>query len=163
VAPVKQLVPRNARACAGLGRWADYDQPIAGYEEQVYFFEMQTDAEHQTAVVLKNAQGDRALGVHFNTQQLPCFTLWKNQTAEPDGYVTGLEPATNFPNPRSFEKQQGRVVSLAPGKTRRFELRLEAYADSSEVAAAEQHVQQMRHEPPVMHDRPRAGWCADAV
>ena len=32
-----------------------------------------------------------------------------------DGYVTGLEPGTNYPNPRPFEKARGRVVTLPPG------------------------------------------------
>ena len=30
-------------------------------------------------------------------------------------YVTGLEPATNYPNFKSFERQQGRVRLLPPG------------------------------------------------
>ena len=52
------------------------------------------------------------MSVKFNKRQLPCFTIWKNRQAAIDGYVTGLEPATNYPNPKSFEKQQGRVVSV---------------------------------------------------
>ena len=32
-----------------------------------------------------------------------------------DGYVTGLEPATNFPNIKSFEKKMGRVVEWGRG------------------------------------------------
>jgi len=32
-----------------------------------------------------------------------------------DGYVTGLEPATNYPNFKTFERQQGRVRVLPPG------------------------------------------------
>ena len=62
------------------------------------------------------------MSVKFNKRQLPCFTLWKNRQAAADGYVTGLEPATNFPNRKSFEKEQGRVAVLAPGETRRFEV-----------------------------------------
>ena len=50
-----------------------------------------------------------------NVKQLPCYSVWKNTTASADGSVTGLEPGTNFPNPRSFEGQKGRVLKLAPG------------------------------------------------
>jgi hypothetical protein len=32
-----------------------------------------------------------------------------------DAFVTGLEPATGFPNFKDFERSSGRVVSLAPG------------------------------------------------
>ena len=51
-----------------------------------------------------------AIALRFNRQELPCFTVWKNTAALEDGYVTGLEPATNFPNFKTFERQQGRVV-----------------------------------------------------
>ena len=42
--------------------------------------------------------------------------VWKNRQTVDDGYVTGFEPSINFPNPRSFEKAQGRVAELAPGE-----------------------------------------------
>jgi predicted esterase len=34
-----------------------------------------------------------------------------------EGYVTGLEPATNYPNLRNYERKQGRVKLLPPGGT----------------------------------------------
>jgi hypothetical protein len=53
--------------------------------------------------------------VRLNRNELPCISVWKNTAAVEDGYVTGLEPATNFPNFRTFERQQGRVRVLPPG------------------------------------------------
>ena len=41
---------------------------------------------------------------------MPWFTQWKNTTSVADGYVTGIEPGTNFPNPRTYEGEQGRVI-----------------------------------------------------
>ena len=80
------------------------------------------------------------MSLRFNKRQLPCFTLWKNPQAAADGYVTGLEPASNFPNTRSFEKEKGRVAVLAPGESRVFEITLEGHPDAAGVAAAEQAV-----------------------
>ena len=54
--------------------------------------------------------------------------------------LVGLEPATNYPNEKSFEKTKGRVIALAPGETRRFEVTIEAHADAASVAAAEKAV-----------------------
>jgi hypothetical protein len=85
---------------------------------------------------LHNAAGDRGASVKFDKTQLPCFTLWKSRQSEADGYVTGLEPGTNFPNPKSFEKEHGRVVMLAPEESRTFELILEAHGSAEAVAAA---------------------------
>ncbi|OXE35403.1 MAG: hypothetical protein CGW95_14090, partial [Phenylobacterium zucineum] len=42
---------------------------------------------------------------------LPYFVIWKNTVDVSDGYVCGLEPSTNFPNPRTFEETKGRVYS----------------------------------------------------
>ena len=124
VAPVKTVVPRNARAAEGISAWDHYAAEQAGYVEQVYFLELLGDAQRQTQVLLKNAHGTRGVSMKFNLQQLPWFTLWKNTIAGPDGYVTGLEPGTNFPNPRSFEGNQRRVASLPAGGTATFDLQL---------------------------------------
>ena len=45
--------------------------------------------------------------------------------------------ATNYPNPRSFEANEGRVVPLAAGETRRFDLQLIYHPDSESLARAE--------------------------
>src|SRR5262249_4784417 len=54
------------------------------------------------------------LAVRWNVAELPCFTLWKNTRAREDGYVTGLEPATNFPYFKAHERSRGRVTTLPP-------------------------------------------------
>ncbi len=162
VAPVKTLVPRNSRAVEGLQHWSQYGPPVAGSEEQVYFFDLQADAQQQSAVMLKNEQGDRAVSVHFDVRQLPCFSLWKNEIAEVDGYVTGLEPATNYPNPRGFEQRQGRIVPLDPGATCSFDLRIVAHADATEVTEVENQIKSLCQSTPVIHEFPEPRWCEGA-
>lgn len=65
--------------------------------------------------MLYNHAANKSVVVRFNRQELPCFTVWKNTAALEEGYVTGLEPATNFPNFKTFERQQGRVPVIPPG------------------------------------------------
>ena len=55
-------------------------------------------------------------------RQLPAFTIWKNTVAAADGYVTGLEPGTDYPNSRRFEREKGRLVRIAPGATYEAEI-----------------------------------------
>jgi hypothetical protein len=43
----------------------------------------------------RHHRAERGVALRFNRQDLPCFTVWKNTGALEDGYVTGLEPATN--------------------------------------------------------------------
>ena len=64
------------------------------------------------------------------------MTIWKNTTAEADGYVTGIEPATGFPYNRSVERKSGRLPKLAAGASRTFSLDFAIHWGKDEVAAA---------------------------
>ncbi|HEV3144314.1 MAG TPA: DUF4432 family protein, partial [Gemmataceae bacterium] len=114
--PIREAAPHTARAAEDIDRYDAYLGPTPGYQEQVYDFYPATDAEGRTLALLQNASGDSAALVRWNARELPCFTVWKNTQAEADGYVTGLEPATNFPYFKAHERTQGRVRTLAPGR-----------------------------------------------
>lgn len=161
VAPVRTIVPRNAHSAAAVNAWNHYAPAVAGFAEQVYFFDLLARGDGSTQVLLANATATRGVTVKFNRRQLPCFTLWKNTGALEDGYVTGLEPATNYPNPRSFEAEQGRVVSLAAGGKHTMDLALEIHANDREVASAAQAIAEIQSGTrPTIHNDPQAGWCA---
>ncbi len=141
VAPLRALVP--AKEGDPLGEtegWDLFGPPIAGQPEDCFYLDLLADEAGQTQVLLKNAEGSAGTVVRFNTNSLPCFTLWKNEVASKDGYVTGLEPATNFPNTHSVESQHGRVVSLAPGETWSSELEIGRLTTSSEVETVERAI-----------------------
>jgi Domain of unknown function (DUF4432) len=159
--PFKTLVPRNEHSARNMERWNSYAAPQAGTPEEVYFFDVHGDAAGSTRALLKNAQGTQGVSVLYNTQQLPCFSLWKNTTGARDGYVTGLEPGTNYPNPRSYEGKQQRVVKLAAGGRAKFEIGLETHVTASEVTTAEQQVAAiLGKQPQQVFPSPQEGWCA---
>jgi hypothetical protein len=90
--------------------------------------------------------------------------LWKNTASLRDGYVTGLEPGTNFPNPHSYEKSQGRVEKLQPGESREFEVRLEFHLDAASVAKAQQKIAAYQSaSQPKIHQTMQVGWSIDAL
>jgi hypothetical protein len=160
-APVAKLVPRNEHAAGDIDHWSDYAAEQPGFAEQVYFMELEADDQGDTQVLLKNAHATEGVSLRFNTGQLPCFTQWKNTPALVDGYVTGLEPGTNFPNPRSFESEQGRVVELAPGASQPFDLALAWHRNEEQVAAAGQEVSALgKKVEPQVFDAPQPKWCA---
>ena len=78
------------------------------------------------------------------TDQLPAFTLWKNTGGLRDGYVTGLEPGTNYPNARPFEKAHNRVVTLPVDGRYVAETTLEVLATAEAVAAVEAEIKQLQ-------------------
>ncbi len=160
VAPVRRVVPRDARAAEGILTWDRYPGEIAGYREQVYYMKLHTDPDGKTRTMLRDSRGTRGISILFNTQQLPCYTLWKNTTTSPDGYVTGLEPGTNFPNPRTFEGRKGRVVKLEPGARTQFEICMQMHWNAAEVGNSENAISALRADrEPELADHPQPGWC----
>jgi hypothetical protein len=78
--------------------------------------------------------------------------LWKNTGGRKSGYVTGLEPGTNYPNPRPFEKARGRVVTLPPGGKHVAETVLEVLSTREAVAAVEAEIAVIQRQgAPVIH------------
>ena len=80
--------------------------------------------------------------MRFSLNEMPWFTLWKNTSA--DGYVTGLEPATNFPNAKPFERSKGRVVNLEVGETRRFHLTVAVHDTRRQVLEVEREIKRLQ-------------------
>jgi len=115
VAPIREVSPIGARAAEGIATLDSYAAPAAGFVEQVYCYDLLSDGAGRTLAMLYNRDADQGLVLRFNRQELPCFTVWKNTAALEDGYVTGLEPATNYPNFKSFERERGRVPLMPPG------------------------------------------------
>ncbi len=161
IAAAEEVVPRNEWAAEGVGHWSTYSEPRAGMPERVYLMKLNSDTDGQTQVLLRNSSSTQGVSLNWNVAQLPYFTLWKNETASTDGYVTGLEPGTNFPNPRSFEGQQGRVVKIAGGATYPMTLGLTVQQNADEVQKAETMIAKIQGDrTPILHDAPQPKWCA---
>ncbi len=161
VLPVRKVAPRDEVAVGNLAQWDTYGPEAPGSAEAVFFFELAGEPDGRTQALLHNAAGNQGVSLKFNRRQLPFFTLWKNRQAEADGYVTGLEPAINFPNVKSFEKQQGRVAVLAPGESREFEINLEVHPDTASVQAAAEAVGKIQQNvTPEVLEKPNPEWSA---
>ena len=167
VAAVDEVVPRDSRAAEGIDTWTVYEPPTPGFAEQVYYIVPATDADGWTRVLLENAAADRGFSLQFRPAELPCFSLWKNTQAEADGYCTGLEPATNFPNPRTFERQQNRVRVLARGDSYQTEFDVTIHDSSESVNATREAIRAIQGDrKPIIHPRERAGFTpagADSI
>ena len=138
--PTRLVAPRDSRAVEDIDTYAEYLPPTPGYVEQVYWYEPLADESGNTLAMLRNAAADKAVVVRFNTGALPTFTQWKNTASEGDGYVTGLEPGTDYPNSKTFERQQGRLIKMAPGATYRTEITMEVHDAAKGVAAVQEEI-----------------------
>ena len=97
----------------------------------------------------------------INKEQLPYFILWKNTQATEDGYCVGLEPATNFPNHRSFERKQNRVIALQPNETYRTSFELAVHTSQNEVTEIEKQISETASQTtPIIHPTPQPHWSS---
>ncbi len=144
-APFKEVAPRDARAAEGIEGFDRFDAAVPGFVEQAYFAELAGKrGSRETLAMLRNAAGDKASLVRFSLKDFPCFTLWKNTAGNADGYVTGLEPATSYPNTRRFEREKGRVLTLAGGESRATTLVVESLNTKKAVKAVEAEIKALQ-------------------
>lgn len=154
-----QVAPRDARAAEGIDDWETYCEPEVGYAEQVYFSKPIADADGQSVTVLHNSAADKAVSLRFDTSTLPYLAVWKNTQAEADGYCTGLEPATGFPNLRSVEREHGRVVHLASEESVAFRFGISVVTTSEETETLVREVQALQaQQPRDTQQQPKSDW-----
>lgn len=161
-APLHRVAPRDERAASGVDRWSVCEGPASGYAEQVYYAEPLGGSGHWTEAMLSNRDETLGYSVHFDYSTLPVVNFWKNTAGVEDGYVFGIEPATGFPNARTFEENHGRVVQLQGGQSRTFKLKLEPHLSSASVAMARKRIESLQSKPCRLETRPVPGWSPAA-
>jgi hypothetical protein len=163
VVPIREMSPLTARAAEGIDTFDTFTGPTTGFAEQVYCYDALADGSGRTMALLYNAASDRGIALRWNHKELPCLTLWKNSGALEDGYVTGLEPGTNYPNFKSFERQQGRVRTLPPGGRWECTWSMEVFESAGGVSKALAEVVALQaHAKPVIHRGPHARFSAQS-
>lgn len=139
-----RLAPRDVRAAADVDQWSNYRDAETGYAEQVYFMEPIPDDDGCSQVVLSNASQSAAVSLKFHTSTLPWFVQWKNTQADADGYCTGLEPCSSFPNPRMCERSRQRVRLLQPEESVTYQLQFTIAIEPGDVKRMVEQVDQLQ-------------------
>lgn len=162
-AALEELAPRDEHAAGEIDRWNEFDGPTSGYQERVYFGRPVADDSGMSHALLENAEGTQGLDVRFKTSTLPYLALWKNTADLADGYVTGIEPTTNFPNPYSFERKHDRVVWLDGGDTASFRVTLAPLSDREGVDRTREMITKIMDDQSIKMDvssTPREDWSS---
>jgi len=144
IAPLKSVSPFNDYAKKGLEGWNTYGAPTKDFDEMVFNLVPKADSNGKTVAAVINSKGDKGAAIEFDTRQLPLLTLWKNTDTLKQGYVTGIEPGTNYAYPVTIEKEQGRVKQLQPGQSTEFVLTYSLLKDADAVQKVEARVKQIQ-------------------
>lgn len=157
--PAVKIAPRDERAASQIAQYQSYAAPHSGYAEVVNYYQPRADTAGNTLAVLHNAAANRACALRYNVKQLPWFIVWKNTADEKDGYVTGLEPATGFPNFKAIEREQKRIVRLASGKAWDAKLTFELAVREDAVSQLLKEVETLQGaESPIVSTQPDHSW-----
>lgn len=152
VTAAEAVSPRDETAANGIDTWPDYLPPTVGYAEEAYFLNLKPDGNGNCSTLLTNASGNLGFGMDFDHSQYPAFTLWKNTQGLESGYCTGLEPGINFPNPKAFEREKGRVKVLQPSEVWNGSVTLKTHISESEVTAAIERIEKIQGaDEPLIH------------
>ncbi|CAI3954804.1 Galactose mutarotase or related enzyme (GalM) (PDB:1LUR) [Commensalibacter communis] len=140
IAPIKEISPFNDYAQKGLQDWATYLEPTKNFDEMVFNIVPYSDADGYTLAALHNKDANKGVSIEFNINELPYLTLWKNTDTEKQGYVTGIEPGTNYAYTTSIEREQGRIRQIKPGQTIQFKIRYSALMNREAVDTVKETV-----------------------
>jgi Domain of unknown function (DUF4432) len=117
--PSKKIRPRDAAAEPGIKAWHKMDKPTPGYEEQVFFHELEPSEKPLSASIVNEKLGV-GVEVLFDSRTLPYMTEWK-QMGYAD-YTVGIEPGNCLPEGRITARRAGRLRVLPPGETEQFSI-----------------------------------------
>lgn len=95
----------------------------AGTGEEAAFIQPEADENGISRCGIQNSRLGIALEVSFNKNQLPWLTNWQHWGK--NEYVTGLEPGTNPPIGQNKAREQGELIMLKPGESRKYDMRIE--------------------------------------
>jgi len=130
-----------------------FREPRAGYKRQVWFIKLNGDENGITKLLLRNKEGNLGVSYAYSLSQLPFLTLWKNLVALEDGYVTGIEPGTAYPNHRNIERKNGHYPPLKPGESRDLRITFEVAIGADRVSQIEQEIQAIQGSKKTVYDK----------
>ncbi|MDR3404616.1 MAG: aldose 1-epimerase family protein [Chthoniobacter sp.] len=155
LAAASRVTPFNDHAARDIAHYSEYAAPTPGFVEQVYCLQPIADKDGHTLIALQNKAHDRAVSLAFSVKDLPYVTLWKNTNAEGEGYVTGLEPGTNFPANRRIERAHGRVPKLAAGASHSATIDFTIHTSAEETKHLEDQIATLQGDvKPVLDEAP---------
>jgi hypothetical protein len=140
--PACKVLPRSPFAQKNVADWNRFAPPQPGLEEMVYYYELAADAQGETCVALVNRETDSGqplgLALRYSLEALPVLMQWRMPGA--GNYVTGIEPGTGYGDGRPRERASGRMITLAPGESRTYDLEFDLLTSAEQLAAVEAEI-----------------------
>jgi hypothetical protein len=116
--------PRDEDARPGLHNWQNFQEPASGYQEQVFYHDLQPGEDGLLRVSLNNPGFHDGSGLKvtwtYAREQYPVLVEWKMMR---EGlYVVGVEPANCHVEGRVKERERGTLPMLEPMEKRDYHI-----------------------------------------
>ena len=103
----------------------------SGGGEEAAFIDVKADSLGLCVCGVHNPQLELALAIRFHKKQLPWLTNWQHWGK--GEYVTGLEPGTNPPIGQAKAREQGNLLYIVPGESKKYDLEIEVFNDKISI------------------------------
>ena len=107
----RETIPHTEFAKTGLGRECEFDKPINGEEERVFFQKMREDFR----ATLENPKLGMTMTMAWSGDTLPILSEWRSMAS--GDYVLGLEPTNCYIMGRHAERENGTLPVLKAFET----------------------------------------------
>ena len=114
--------PRNDDAKSGLDNWNTFEEPTPKRPEEVFYHTPKVSEDGLVHAKLNNKKLNLAAEIIFDKNELPELIQWKSMAS--GDYALGIEPATARVGGYHAEKKAGRIIKLAPGEDKSFNVLL---------------------------------------
>jgi len=103
-----------------------------GGGEGCAFIDVTADSKGMCTAGLYNRKLSLALVLRYSKKQLPWLSNWQHWG--PGEYVTALEPGTNPPIGQGKAREQKKLIHIAPGKSRTYDLEMTVLTDKTQIS-----------------------------
>lgn len=104
-----------------------------GGGEGCAFIDVTANKKGRCTVGLYNRKLGLALCLKYSKKQLPWLSNWQHWG--PGEYVTALEPGTNPPIGQGGARKQKKLIHIAPGKSRTYDLEMAVLTDKRQIGS----------------------------
>ena len=124
--PQTDIQARDEVARGGLERYNVFEEPVTGFQEQVFYHHLRADANGQVEVRLMNPafDGGKGMGIYWRyaLSEYPILVEWKMMGE--GQYVVGVEPSNCKVEGRSVERESGSLQVLEPFEKRYYRIEI---------------------------------------
>ena len=113
--------------------YRELNAPRAGFVEECYEHAMRPSADGMVGAAVVNRSLGLGVFQRYDPAALPHHITWRQLGTV--AYVVAMEPSTNRDAGRFDARERGELQHLAPGETRRYDLRIGALDGADEIEA----------------------------